>query len=68
MHSINVVLRNLQEVIKSDKWGRGSFCRAEFHVTSVISSIAEMGFSKHTVAAAQETLATSLKREERRRL
>jgi len=26
------------------------FCRAKFHVTSIISAVAKMGFSKHTVA------------------
>jgi hypothetical protein len=44
MHSINVVLRNLQEMIYSDKWGRG-----EFHLTPITSLLAVMSFSQAQV-------------------
>lgn len=35
MYPINVVLRNLQEMIKSDKWGHWIFAGQRFHVTPI---------------------------------
>lgn len=56
MHSINVVLRNLQEMIKSDKWGHGIFFFFFFFQDEVSCDIhyiinSKMECSKHTVAS-----------------